>query len=172
MSATSTRPSRPPTEATATPASSAAWSGWRSPSCTCVDGLSWGDPRLGNVLIDEAGWVTALLDWDRASLGGPLVDLGWWLLFDGLHGEDYGYPRLPGLGGRAETIERWHELTGLRADNLEWYEIIAALRLAIVRFRGVKARELRGLWVPGPDNPRSWQSLTARIDSMIAAYEA
>jgi len=135
-------------------------------------GFAWGDPRIGNILFDEDGCVQALLDWDQASLAGPLADLGWWLLFDRLHGEDYGKPRLAGLGSRAETIERWQELTGLRADNLEWYEIIAALRLAIVRFRGVKARELRGLWVPGPDNPRSWQSLTARIDSMIAAYEA
>jgi aminoglycoside phosphotransferase (APT) family kinase protein len=135
-------------------------------------GFAWGDPRIGNILFDADGVVRALLDWDQASLAGPLADLGWWLLFDRLHGEDYGKPRLVGLGNRGETIERWQELTGRRAENLEWYEILAGLRLAIVRFRGIKARELRGLWVPGPDNPRSWQSLMARLDSMIAAYAA
>ena len=45
-----------------------------------------------------------------------------------MHAEDYGYPRLAGLGSREETIRLWSELTGLRADNLEWYEIVAALR--------------------------------------------
>jgi aminoglycoside phosphotransferase (APT) family kinase protein len=113
-------------------------------------GFAWGDPRIA----------------------GPLADLGWWLLFDRLHGEDYGSPRLEGLGTRDETIERWQELTGLSAENLQWYEILAGLRLAIVRFRGIKARELRGLWVPAADNPRSWQPLMARIESMIAAYQA
>jgi len=135
-------------------------------------GLSWGDPRIGNILFDDAGHVQALLDWDQASLAGPLADLGWWLLFDRLHGEDYGSPRLEGLGTRQETLELWQQLTGLSADGIEWYEILAALRLAIVRFRGVKARELRGLWVPDPDNPRSWQRLMRRVEAMIAAYEA
>jgi aminoglycoside phosphotransferase (APT) family kinase protein len=127
-------------------------------------GLAWGDPRIGNILFDEDARVQ--------SLAGPLADLGWWLLFDRLHGEDYGPARLAGLGTRAETVDRWQELTGLSAEGLEWYEILAGLRLAIVRFRGVKAREVRGLWVPGPDNPRSWQALTARLESMIAAYQA
>ena len=135
-------------------------------------GFAWGDPRIGNILFDEGMRVQTLLDWDQASLAGPLADLGWWLLFDRLHGEDYGQPRLAGLGTRDETIERWQQLTGLRADHLDWYEILAGLRLAIVRFRGVKARELRGLWVPGPDNPRSWESLMNRLDTMIEAYGA
>jgi aminoglycoside phosphotransferase (APT) family kinase protein len=135
-------------------------------------GLSWGDSRIGNILFGEDARVEALLDWDQASLAGPLVDLGWWLLFDRLHGEDYGVPRLAGLGGREETIERWQSSTGHSAMDVEWYEILAAVRLAVVRLRGIQARALRGLWVPDADNPRSWQRLMGRAEGMIAAYEA
>lgn len=137
-----------------------------------LPGLCWGDARIGNILFDkEDATVRALLDWDQASLAGPLVDLGWWLLFDLLHAEDYGSPRLEGLGTREETIERWQHRTGLSAEPVEWYEILAGLRLAIVRFRGTKARELKGLWAPDETNPRSWQRLMTRVESMIAAYE-
>lgn len=139
---------------------------------TCVDGLSWGDARLGNVLIDEAGGVTALLDWDRASLGGPLVDLGWWLLFDGMHAEDYGYPRLPGLGGREETIRLWSELTGLSADDAGYFEILGAAHLAAVRLRTIRMREKHHLWVPDVGNPRGVERLLQRMNRMIAGYEA
>ena len=139
------------------------------PPLTCP-GLAWGDPRIGNILFDDDGAVTAMLDWDQASLAGPLADLGWWLLFDRLHAEDYSAPRLPGLGSREETISRWQEGTGLSADGVEWFEVLAGLRLTIVRYRGVKARELRGGWVPPADNPRSWQRLLARVESMIRTH--
>jgi len=139
---------------------------------TSVEGLSWGDARLGNVLIDEAGGVTALLDWDRASLGGPLVDLGWWLLFDGMHAEDYGYPRLEGLGGREETIWLWSELTGLSADDAGYFEILGAAHLAAVRLRTIRMREKHRLWVPDVGNPRGVERLLQRMNRMIADYEA
>ncbi len=133
-------------------------------------GVSWGDPRIGNMLFDDDARVQALLDWDQASLAGPLVDLGWWLLFDRLHGEDYGVPRLAGLGSRDETLTRWQALTGHSAESIDWYEILAGVRLAIVRLRGIQARELRGQWVPEPDNPRSWQRLMGRVDAMMSRY--
>jgi aminoglycoside phosphotransferase (APT) family kinase protein len=143
----------------------------RNRPAASVDGLSWGDARLANVLIDDAGTVTALLDWDRASLGGPLVDLGWWLLFDGMHAEDYGHPRLEGLGSRAETIRLWSELTGLSADDAGWFEILGAAHLAAVRLRSIRMRRRHHLWVPDADNPRGVERLLQRMSRLIADYE-
>jgi aminoglycoside phosphotransferase (APT) family kinase protein len=97
------------------------------PSATPL-GLSWGDARLGNTMFDEDFHLVLVMDWELASLGTPIMDLGWWLFFDDVHSETV--PRLPGLGSREETIERWQQGTGLRADDLEWYEILAAVRLA------------------------------------------
>ena len=39
--------------------------------------LLWGDVRLGNLVFDSERHVTAVLDWDLASLGPREMDLGW-----------------------------------------------------------------------------------------------
>lgn len=91
--------------------------------------LSWGDSRMGNMLFHQ-GKVSAVIDWEMVSLGGPLVDLGWWLFFDAY--ASVSVPRLEGLGSRAETIERWEAGTGVAARDLRWYEIFAAFRFALV----------------------------------------
>ena len=75
------------------------------------------------------------MDWELVSLGTPIMDLGWWLFFDDVHSETY--PRLAGLGDRQETIERWEQGTGLSADGVEWYEILAAVRLATLVIRSM-----------------------------------
>jgi aminoglycoside phosphotransferase (APT) family kinase protein len=125
-------------------------------------GLSWGDARPGNMLFHE-GRCTAVLDWEFASLGGSLVDLGWWLLFDAVHTEDMGVARLDGLPGRAETIERWCEASGHRADDLGWHEVLAHVRLGLSRSNGFAARRRRGLPVPSDDEPRSVRRLLDRL---------
>jgi len=95
-------------------------------------GLSWGDARIGNILFSD-GNVSAIVDWEMASLGGHEMDLGWWLFLDEFH--SLLVPRLEGLGSRAETIALWEAGTNERAQHLEWYEILAGVRLAIVMMR-------------------------------------
>lgn len=94
--------------------------------------LSWGDARIGNMLFHD-GAVQAVLDWEMLSLGGHEMDLGWWLFLDEFHSFDL--PRLDGLGGREETIERWEAGTGETATDLEFYEVFAGFRFALVLMR-------------------------------------
>jgi aminoglycoside phosphotransferase (APT) family kinase protein len=98
-------------------------------------GLSWGDARVGNIMFDDAFRVVVVMDWELASLGTPIMDLGWWLFFDDVHSQTH--PRLPGLGTREATIERWERGTGLRARDVQWYEILAAVRLATLVIRSM-----------------------------------
>jgi len=98
-------------------------------------GLSWGDARVGNMMFDDDFQLVVVMDWELVSLGTPIMDLGWWLFFDDVHSEEF--PRLDGLGDRQETIERWEQGTGLRAEGLVWYEIFAAVRLATLVIRGM-----------------------------------
>lgn len=98
-------------------------------------GLSWGDARVGNIMFDDDFRVVVVMDWELASLGTPLMDLGWWLFFDIVHSE--AHPRLPGLGTREETIERWERGTGLSAEGVEWYEVLAGVRLATLVIRSM-----------------------------------
>ncbi len=90
-----------------------------------------GDYRTGNFLIDEAGDIRAILDWEMAHLGDPLEDLGW--AIDPLwSGGDVEHPG--GMIARAEAIALWEKTSGLKADPnaLHWWEIFASLKGAAI----------------------------------------
>lgn len=113
--------------------------------------LSWGDARIGNMMIDDNFDVVAVMDWEQPSLGGALQDLAWWLrLSDMMHSQ----PKLlDGMGTREETIALWHEITGVSTDDIEWYESFASVKLAIL---SVQMSVLKKAPLPTeawPDNP-------------------
>lgn len=111
--------------------------------------LSWGDARLGNIMFDQHQSVTAVLDWELAGLGSPELDLGWWLFFDRHHSEGVGAPRPPGFPEPANVVARYEELTGRAVQNLEFYEVFAALRCSVMVVRIAQIMTLGGLLPPG-----------------------
>ena len=99
-------------------------------------GLCWGDAKLGNCLFDEDDdRCTGALDWESAHLGNPVDDLAWWIMIDRSLCDGYGYPRLEGLPLRDETIAHWERHSGLKAENLPYYEVFCAFRLALIMAR-------------------------------------
>jgi len=96
--------------------------------------LCWGDARPGNMIFRE-GCVVAVLDWEMATIGDPQSDLAWWLFLDRHHSEGLGAPRLPGFPSREASIARWESNTGLRADQLAYYEVFAGFRFAVIMIR-------------------------------------
>src|SRR3546814_6691847 len=66
------------------------------------------------------------------TAGDPVQDLAWYLLIDRHHHEAFGVPRLSGLPDRVTSIERWERAAGRSADHLGWYELLGALRYALV----------------------------------------
>ena len=128
--------------------------------------LSWGDARLANMLFDGTR-CTAVLDWEMASLGGPEMDLGWWLFLDQWSAEAWGIERLDGLGTRQETIDLWSERTGLVPANLEFYEIFAGVRFAVIMIRMARMLEQWDFLSAAPDletNNGATQVLARMLD--------
>jgi len=97
----------------------------------------------------------------------PIIYLAWWLLFDRIQDEDTGVARLPGLGDRQETIERWCEGTGRDAVGLGWYEVLALFQLSITRGKTFADRRRLGLPVPDDNDTRSVLRLMRRIDALL-----
>lgn len=100
-----------------------------------ADVVSWGDARFGNLMFGDDHEVTAVLDWEMATLARREVDLGYWLFFDRLYTTGIGAPRLSGFPERSQAIARFEELTGSAVHNIDWFEAWAALRGAILLFR-------------------------------------
>lgn len=86
-----------------------------------------GDFRTGNVLVDEAGTVTAVLDWEMAHLGDPHEDLAW--AMDPLWAHED--PARP--GGMIETkraLDVWAAAAGMKVNEeaLAWWRLFASVK--------------------------------------------
>ena len=109
-----------------------------------------GDYRLGNVMLDRAApRVLALLDWELATLGDPLADLGYLVA---TYTDASSLPtvldlspvtRTTGFPDRAQLVERYAERSGRSVDALAWYETLALWKAAVF-CEGLYGRFLRG----------------------------
>ncbi|NUU26348.1 MAG: phosphotransferase family protein [Streptomycetaceae bacterium] len=126
-------------------------------------GLSWGDARVGNMMVGDDFRIVGVMDWEQANLGGPVADLGWWLFFDHIHSAAQDVPRLDGLGGRQETIDLWQDLTGRHienlSDNLHWQEVFAALKAGLLALHTRRSMQLPVAGRPNPFLQRACQML-------------
>jgi aminoglycoside phosphotransferase (APT) family kinase protein len=109
-----------------------------------------GDYRLDNTMLapDDLGRVVAVLDWEMATLGDPLADLGLFLLYWGrseaqVVATGAVITNEAGFLDRADVIERYAKATGRAVDELDWYEVFASYKLAII-VAGIHARYLMG----------------------------
>jgi aminoglycoside phosphotransferase (APT) family kinase protein len=115
--------------------------------------LCHGDYKLDNVLFAPAAPPTllAVVDWEMASVGDPLVDLAWALIFHpGPEGTmPLGRAKAPTftvdrLPGRRQLVERYATRSGRDTADMVWYDVFARWKLAIV-LEGSYAKFLRGM---------------------------
>jgi aminoglycoside phosphotransferase (APT) family kinase protein len=104
--------------------------------------LVHGDYKLDNVLIDAATCtVSAVLDWEMATLGDPLADLGFLLAFwpDTRAAAD-AFPLLgevtlhEGYLDRAGLVDAYAKATGqpLTMADVTWYQVLAMWKMALL----------------------------------------
>ncbi|NDY94521.1 phosphotransferase family protein [Wenzhouxiangella limi] len=100
-----------------------------------------GDFRFDNLVLDpdDPLKIIGVLDWELATLGDPLMDLGnsmaYWVQADD---EKYfkGFRRqpthVPGMLTRTEVVEYYCDKTGFRPENWAFYEVYGLFRLAVI----------------------------------------
>jgi aminoglycoside phosphotransferase (APT) family kinase protein len=95
------------------------------------------DYKLDNIMLDAAdpGRVEAVLDWEMATVGDPLVDLGialcYWAPPVSL-GAVKCVTEGTGWYSADELIERYARGTGFDVSNARYYWIFAAFKLAVI----------------------------------------
>jgi aminoglycoside phosphotransferase (APT) family kinase protein len=103
-------------------------------------GIVHGDYHLDNTLCNAARpELQAVIDWEMATIGDPLTDLGLFLMFWGPRAVDppgfahvQGVTRSAGVTSRRELASRWSNATGIPLDNLNFYMCYAFWRLAAI----------------------------------------
>jgi aminoglycoside phosphotransferase (APT) family kinase protein len=99
------------------------------------------DYRLDNVVLapDDPMRVIGVLDWEMATIGDPLMDLGGALAYWIQHDDPYLSQRsrrqpthLPGMPTRQEVVEYYCDRAGLSAQNWAFYEVFGLFRLAAI----------------------------------------
>jgi aminoglycoside phosphotransferase (APT) family kinase protein len=102
------------------------------------------------VLAPDLSGVVAVLDWEMATIGDPLMDLGtalgYWIEPDDppvFQVTVFGPTNRPGNLTRVEFADRWSKATGRDASNVLFYYAFALFKLAVV------AQQLYKRWVDG-----------------------
>lgn len=99
------------------------------------------DFRLGNVVasLERPGTIEAVLDWELATVGDPLFDLGYFLASvpeqepPTTATEELGTAMLEdGWPTRKELAERYAARTGADLSDLTWYTALALWKLAVL----------------------------------------
>jgi aminoglycoside phosphotransferase (APT) family kinase protein len=132
--------------------------------------LNWGDARIGNMLFDDDMSVAGVLDWEMVSLGSPELELGWWLFLLRHHTEGIGAPLPPGFPDRDAVVARYEELTGHTVEHLHFYEVFAALRLAIIMHRA--GNLMIGAGLLPPDAPMKLSNPASQLLATLAGLPA
>ncbi len=99
-----------------------------------------GDWRIDNVVFDLANArIAGVLDWELATVGDPLMDLGsalaYWVdsddepAFASLRRQP---SHLTGMPTRDEFVQRYLELSGRECDDFTFYEVFGLFRLAVI----------------------------------------
>jgi aminoglycoside phosphotransferase (APT) family kinase protein len=99
-----------------------------------------GDWRIDNVVFDlKAARIVGVLDWELATVGDPLMDLGSALAYWVDRDDEPGFAalrrqpsHLPGMPTREEFVQKYLQSSGRRCDDFTFYEVFGLFRLAVI----------------------------------------
>ena len=107
-----------------------------------------GDYRLTNVMFSpDLRTLVAVVDWEMATLGDPLTDLGLLVVYQSLAaGDGFVMPRLDPADGflsAGELVAAYRSLSGRDVSDIGWYVGFGYFKLAVIA-EGIHHRYLQG----------------------------
>lgn len=133
------------------------------------------DYKLDNVMLrlGSADRIEAVLDWEMATVGDPLADLGltlgYWAWADAPQLRARGVPSLtsqPGWYRRDQFVQRYAQRTGRDLSYIGYYEVLGVFKLAVIlqqiyyRFRRGQTQDTR------------FQNFDARVRGLVALADS
>lgn len=111
------------------------------------------DYKYDNLVLDpkQPGRIVAVLDWEMATLGDPLLDVGtslaYWIEADdhpAFKALGLGVTALPGNPTRAQLWERYLKKSGRAHRPATWYHAYGVFKVAVIA-QQIYARHRKGL---------------------------
>lgn len=107
-----------------------------------------GDYRLDNLLVDDADEVTAVLDWEMATLGDPLADVALLVAYQRLAHLDTGSAvadaaTAPGFLTEDEVLARYAQCSGRDLSRIDFHLGLAYFKVAAI-LEGIHYRYTHG----------------------------
>ena len=141
-----------------------------------------GDYNFRNVMLDVAdpGRVVAVFDWEMATLGDPLADLGlllaYWGRRDGIpafttRGETSPVSGPQDWPSNDEVVALYERVGGHRIDTIDFYVVLALYKLAVI-IEGIYARYRQGLTVEGVGSAAMAETVEALARGGLAVASA
>ena len=100
------------------------------------------DYKLDNLMLQpEAQGVEAVLDWEMATIGDPLVDLGLTMCYwawASVAAEDDPHPATPAVTAqpawytRDQFLQRYAQRTGRDLTHIRYHEVLGIFKLAVI----------------------------------------
>ncbi len=111
-------------------------------------GIVHGDYRLTNVMYTpDLSGIAAVVDWEMATLGDPLTDVGLLVVYQTLSADDDGVmPRMSPADGfptADELVARYAAQSDRDLSDLDWYVAFGYFKLAVIS-EGIHNRYLQG----------------------------
>ena len=108
-----------------------------------------GDYRLDNCVLDQTGQVVGLLDWELATVGDPMADLGQLLVYWSEPDDEFTAlanppTKAPGFATREELSNRYLSATGADPARLEYFVVFNWWKVACI-VENVYSRMLGGV---------------------------
>lgn len=133
-------------------------------------GIVHGDYSFNNTIWHRAepARMQAVLDWEMATLGEPLTDLGMLVTYWGPVGEllwrsraPQPHRRNPGFPDAEAVLDRYAVSTGRAVDDIDFYRVLATFKLAVIS-EGALARIATAA-------PERVPNVRATVDELAAA---
>jgi aminoglycoside phosphotransferase (APT) family kinase protein len=114
-------------------------------------GIVHGDYRLTNVMFaPDLSKIVAVVDWEMATLGDPLTDVGLLYVYHHLASTTSvvmpDFPPDQGFMSADDMVAAYAAATGIDLSTLDWYIAFGYFKLSVIA-AGIHARHLQGLTV-------------------------
>ena len=122
----------------------AAWLEARRPE-EARPGIVHGDYHIANVMFrPDSGELAAVVDWELATIGDPLIDLGWLMATWPETADESEVQPWDGFPSIGEMIEHYGRFSDRDLSHIQWYGVLACYKLGII-LEGTYARACAGL---------------------------